>query len=420
MIMKRECFLIWFFFYCSSLMAALDLSAPYFIDNTQVVPPGVRVFRFVNIGMSVDSMYNASGQIRKLGADFTQPIQWKDLINNQQSELEKGLLLATLKKSNINLSQPGGPGMTSGEIHTAFTVRVPALAVGLTDRFTMAVAIPIVSASISADLGFQRSSDGQKWVDQLCETSISECRRVANLLNGAIANRISSYGYQPISSRSFTALGDVQVIGKYLVTNDASHALSLKSTVVLPTGVGPNLDQLIDLPTGGGQFQLGLTLNYDHRLPLGFEWNTFAGGMSLLPNRLPKRIPQNNRDPLSPESEWLLRRWGFSTSLGTGLQYAFHKIGLKLFAGYQFQYMAPEVYQSGSLYSQERYSYLNQLKPAQSLHASTLMATFSTVDWFLSKKFFYPFMANLLFSLPLGGRNVTAGDVFSGELILFF
>jgi hypothetical protein len=48
------------------------------------------------------------------------------------------------------------------------------------------------------------------------------------------------------------------------------------------------------------------------------------------------------------------------------------------------------------------------------------VANFSTVEWFKAKQFLLPFQANLTWSLPLEGRNVTNNSVFSGELVMFF
>ena len=72
------------------------------------------------------------------------------------------------------------------------------------------------------------------------------------------------------------------------------------------------------------------------------------------------------------------------------------------------------------VYSPERYGYLEDLTPVEALHSTTLMAGFSTVEWYQAKKFVYPFQANFVFSHPFLGRNVTTNDVFSGELVLFF
>jgi hypothetical protein len=58
--------------------------------------------------------------------------------------------------------------------------------------------------------------------------------------------------------------------------------------------------------------------------------------------------------------------------------------------------------------------------PLQALHAATFAANFSTVEWFKSKRFVLPFQANLVWSLPLEGRNVTNNSTVAGELVLFF
>jgi hypothetical protein len=74
----------------------------------------------------------------------------------------------------------------------------------------------------------------------------------------------------------------------------------------------------------------------------------------------------------------------------------------------------------GKAFSAESYGYLENLTPVQALHSATLVAGFSTVDWFKEKKFFYPFQATLGYSQPVAGRNVTRNGLTTAELVLFF
>ena len=53
---------------------------------------------------------------------------------------------------------------------------------------------------------------------------------------------LAYYGYQPVQSKTVSALGDVQLLGKYNVYQTPADAVTIKSTVILPTGVAPNAD----------------------------------------------------------------------------------------------------------------------------------------------------------------------------------
>jgi hypothetical protein len=105
--------------------------------------------------------------------------------------------------------------------------------------------------------------------------------------------------------------------------------------------------------------------------------------------------------------------------MGTSISHVFPSLGIVTAAGYNFQYMTGQTFSRGALLA-ERYVFLEDQTPAESLHSATLMAGFSTVEWYQSKKFVYPFQANFVYSHPFMGKNVTTNDVVSGELVMFF
>jgi hypothetical protein len=93
---------------------------------------------------------------------------------------------------------------------------------------------------------------------------------------------------------------------------------------------------------------------------------------------------------------------------------------MNLGAGYGLQYITPTRYKDGVLASSETYRYLEAEAPLQLLHSATVAAGFSTVEWYKQKEFALPFQANLTWSLPIAGRNVTDNSTLTGELVLFF
>ena len=395
-----------------------DLTTPFLLENTQTLPRGVRNPRMIQVFVSGESRFDGLGLKQPIGERLSKNVSWNDVIGSQKTETERHIIQTTLRDAQINIE--GGPGRTTGQIYTTADVKIPTLAYGLTDRLTVAVVVPIMSISVSADTSLAKSEDGQRWMNRVCAMSVDDCNIAAKKLNNAVNEKLSRLGYEAIPSlKTVSAIGDAQIIGKYVLAKNNDQTLALKSTVVLPTGRQPNANAALDLPTGDGRFQLGSMLIYDRALPSHFRWNTFGGALALMPHSIERRIPKSNLDALSDDSERLTRRLGGVFSMGTSLNYSIPAWGLSTGLGYNLQYLTQSSY-GGRLFSPERYQYLQELSPSETLHTGIISAGFSTVDWYKNKQFVYPFQAHLTYSRPFAGRNVNASEVLAGELVLFF
>jgi hypothetical protein len=330
--------------------------------------------------------------------------------------------MARAELTEAGLDVNGSPGWTTGSVNTFVDVKVPVLAVGITPRFTLGVAVPVMSVDVSADTGFIKAESGEaeQLVKTISKSSVTEANNAARKMNNSINEKLTNYGYEPIQSQNFTRVGDIQLIGKYLVHQDAENILTWRSSLVLPTGTPPNVNRALDIPTGDGRYQAGSSLIYGRTLPNDFRWTAYGGVLAMLPHSIEKRIPVAADDPLSRDKEMLTRDFGANLNLGTSVSYNHPATGIVTSAGYQINYLTPTRYSGGTQFDADRYSYLEGLAPSQTLHSATLMAGFSTVEWYKAKQFVYPFQANLVYSHPLAGRNVSATDVLSGELVLFF
>ncbi len=400
------------------IASALDLVPPFFLDSAQVLPSGIRNPRFSNVYVASDTRFGGGGQFEPLGAPLNRVIHWTDVLDAQKTATEKSIVLSTIKDTGLDVN--GGPGNSTGAVNVVANVQVPVLAIGLSERLTLAVAVPVMNISVSADSGFSRSAEGQKWVEHVSNLSVDDGNNAARQLNNAVNEKVSRLGYQPIQSKSISNIGDIQVIGKYVVHQDPLNLWSLKTTLVLPTGIAPNSNAALDIPTGDGRVQIGETVLYDRILAPDLRWNAFGGILALLSNQMDRRIPISDTDSLSSDQETLTRETGAVASLGTSVSYFFPALGIMTGAGYHFQFQTQTHFSGGTLYSSQRYAELDALFPSQTLHSVVVMAGFSTIEWFKNKKFFYPLQANLVYSHPIFGRNVAASDVFTGEIVLFF
>jgi hypothetical protein len=404
-----------------------DLKAPFELESTKVLPENVRNPRFKSIYMSVANKFDGVGQTQELGFKLNKVVSWQDIKDAQSSIEKKTVIDGVLKDpySDGNTTSPaidpnGSPGATTGKVQTFANVMVPVLAYGVTDRLTMAVAVPVMSVSISADTGFTASADGRTFINGACsKSSIYDCAENAAKLNDAVNQKLTRLGYQPIQSRSFTAIGDAKLVGKYLVYSGDRDAVALKGELTAPTGVKPDPDKALDVPTGDGQWDLGVGGIYDRQLFRRLGFNAFAGYTWQTPDSLVKRLPTSATDSLSADKELLDRRLGDIVSLGTSLNYEIPAAGMMLGAGYGYQFLMRTQYSRG-IYPEYRYERLEAEAPSQAMHSMTLSAGFSTVNWYKQGKFVLPFQANLDYSKPIAGRNVTDNSLINAELVAFF
>lgn len=398
--------------------AALDLTPPFSIENGQVLPAGVGNPRFYQFFMATESRFSGSGQAEPLGKGLNKAVSWSEILRLQKSAVERGALLSTLREAGVD--QNGSPGSTTGQVNSALNVKVPALGFGITERWTVAVAVPILTYSISVDTGFVKTGDGQLFVNQLSNLNPEKGVSAAARMNSAIDEKLNSLGYQKIQSKELTHVGDVQLISKYQFFRGEGQTATLRSNLIVPTGRAANPDAVLDTPTGGERFQFGSSLILEQTLPLSLTWTSLLGGVWQLPYSLERRIPVFINDPLSPDKEQLTKNSGGLFTAGSSLSYFYEPFGMQAGAGYLFQFQTQPTYSGGAKFESGRYDLLSGLTPVQALHTATLTAGFSTVEWYQNKKFFYPMQANFLYSHPLLGRNVPVNDVYAGELVLFF
>lgn len=396
-----------------------SLTAPFSLESTAVLPAGVRNPRYINVFMSMGQRFGENGQVEPLGERLNKSISWQDVLDAQEDDVQRALIRSTLNDNNLTFD--GSPGYATGEVKTFVDVKVPALAWGVTERMTLALAVPVYRVDIQADTGFVRSNQGQAFVDAICKTSPEKCNEAAAKLNNATARKLARLGYDPIQSEEFSELGDVRLISKYQLVKRPNQQVTLKSELLFPTGRRANVDRALDIPTGDGRFKLGAALIYNRWLPLGVL-TTFGGYTAQLPHSMERRLPVSATDSLSNDRAELTRRWGDLVVLGANYSVPISSVGLTVTGGYNFQYQSRSKYSGPATDPRTvaRYRHLEDLEPAQRMHSMLAALEFSTVEWYRAGQFALPFQARMMWSHPLAGRNVPNNDVVSGEMVFFF
>lgn len=406
----------------ASQAMALDLRAPFELENAKVLPAKIRNPRVKNVFTDITGRYDASGFEQPLGAKLNKTISWNDLLASQATQVDKDKVIGVRDAAGLDAN--GTPGRTTGEVNTSVQVTAPVLAYGVTDKYTLAVAVPVYNVKMSADAGFVKSNDGESFIAKACESDLDKCNESAGKLNNAVGEKLKRLGYKPIANQDFTAISDVRVVGKYVISertldDSTKSQLTLKHELTAPTGSTPDPDNVLAVPVGDGQWDVGAGLIHDLTFARDFRWNAFGGYVAQLPAQMTRRLPTSATDSLSADKENLSVDLGDIMVAGTSLNYELPNTGISAGLGYNYQRMGKAGVTNGS-YEANRYRLLENELPARTLHTAVVMAGISTVDFYKRKKFVIPLQANLGYSRALAGMNATTNSMFMAEMVLFF
>jgi hypothetical protein len=397
---------------------AQDVLPPFALESTQVLPAGNGTVRYLNLLAPQSQRFTGGGGTEPLGYQLNRTVSWNDVINSQTNEVEKKLIQSVLHDQG--LSPNGSPGYATGNASAFVNVKAPVLGFGITERLTAAVVVPIETIDVNVATGFVRSADGQKFIDGICQTSPDQCNDAADKLNSATQQKLQQLGYWPLTPRSYSGIGDVQLITKYLAFKDAVQTVGLKFSATLPTGATADPNDAMNIALGDGRLKTGLTLVYDRELVKQSRWTAFGGYTFLFPKSQARRIPASGTDNLSADTEVVNQAYTDFATVGTSIDYRISRLGLTLTGLYSFTYQGKSHYYGGSPALKSRLVFLENLEPAQAIHAGTLALGFSTVEWYLHKDFFLPFQLNVVYSVPFAGMNAPTGGVLAGEFAAFF
>jgi hypothetical protein len=394
-----------------------NILIPMDIENAKLLPKGVRNLRLRGAQFQATDKFNGTGQVVPVGNALNKGVTWNKIIDGKDTDLEKGLLRGYLESKNVNLSDE--VGQTTGEVGIDFQPMIPILAYGLTEKMTVAVAVPVIKTNLQVGAGFVANQKletiGKNLIQDGSQGKAYELQyKTAN----AIEEKLRKYNYDPLQSSEQTRLGDVRVVTKNLVMQKGPLDVAVKGMVTAPTGETTDVDKAVDIGTGDGQWDLGVGVVTDWQYS---EANVFSGFFSVtsqLPSSRARRIPEEAGSKLSPDVDN-----NTTVDLGDVLnfqisnKYSFMK-GFSFSSAVTMQYKDSDNY-SGNKYSATRYNWLEK-DTAQTMESLHLALGYSTLPLFKEKKFPVPLETNLTFNQVVGGMNAIKDYLVSFELAAYF
>ncbi|MDA8791736.1 hypothetical protein N9N67_00750 [Bacteriovoracaceae bacterium] len=415
-------FLIIFYLLTFSLFANEgNLRFPMAFENANVLPKGIRNVQIRNGQYVARDKYDNDGNVQNLGAPLNKDVKFLDFVDAQETEFKKGQLQGALKAGGV--SENDIAGETTGQVQIDIDAQVPIFAYGVTEKWTTAFAIPIVTTKVDIKTGFKSSGTSDSFVSQefVSKGLRNKAYEMQSKTDQAIKRKLRRYDYDDdLEDREETRLGDIVLVNKYNVIKNKKSVLTLRGDLVLPTGETTDVDRAVDVGSGDGQMDIGIGGAYTYFLNDTFSLTTFLSYTNqMAAYGVDRRIPEKASTKVTPDIDRNTR-----VDLGDqyiGQIYLSAKIGetpFTLMGGFHAALKEEDRY-SGDKYSSRRYNYLNR-DTDQEMHATLAGMTFSTVGMFRRGEFKVPLQISLMGTNVYRGRNAIKDNLTSFEFSLFF
>lgn len=402
----------------SASVFATNMKAPISLPTAKTLPKGVRNVNLKGVVAGGSEKYNSFGNPVALSDPMYTQITFGDLIIGKDDGFDKAGIIA--KMQAVGANENTVLGETTGDINVKPTVTVPVLAWGLTNKWTAAIAVPVMKYSLAVDSGIRQTNatvyngvQSELKADGLHAELEELNRKFADPLNA----KIVEYGYKPLVNEEATKLGDIALVNKYKVWEDRKNALTLTNAVVLPTGEELDPDKVVDVPGGDGQTDIVVGINHDFYFARYF---TFSSGLSYtaqLADTVERRVPIQRKSTVSKDKDDSINRdLGDITTaqVASGVNYRGYSLGL----GYTFSYKDGDEY-TGTKYDQSRYEILGK-DSVQNMQALTAKIGYDTITLFKEGKFVAPLAVSVTHTRVIDGKNMVKDPLTVLDFNMFF
>lgn len=411
----------WFrFLYLFFMVFHLSESA-YGFEDTKVLPEGVRNIKLRRVEARFDQKFDSSGSKFSLGKALSKPLTAQTMVDGV--DRVKGIQLNSAIQQTFGSMTPLSSvdfGRFSADIKGSVNVSVPIFSYGITDRFTLGMAIPLYQARSAMDVGFIANKENiQKFSSAL---RLQGMRGSAESFEQKMANasellhqKFAALGYGKLENWSQDGLGDLIIAGKGLFWEQGMLSLATKNGVVLPTGklADPSIPHSI--PFGDGVGKLFGSIIFDQVPVDGLRFNQYAKLTQSLPGKKKIRMgtveqPLSNKEQ---EAEFLLGALG---EVGLSMQYA-SSYGVEGGVGYLYEQKGKDSYKVGG-----RRDVVEKLEMDTNtrLHSALVQVGFSTIELYKRGSAPLPAAARVSYQQPLAGRNSPVKSQMSFDVDVYF
>lgn len=294
---------------------------------------------------------------------------------------------------------------------------ITAFEYGITPQLSLGVIVPVVkyqaNASITATNGYDAVKTGVAG-NSMLEPGVNEYIRQTTL---------GGLGYQQPGNFAVTALGDVEVGGKYQFYKANQGVMAFQTGLRLPTATHKaDQSNLFDRDIGDGQLDLAAQWMGEYHL----NPNLFIGASTKLTWQMADSVDRYVRategDLLPDLSKAEYRDQNIQRDLGDvfngelSANYEFGDHQYKTWGIYEYEAQAQDSY-SGT----KGLAYHSLETGTNSIsHRVVAGFGFTTIPMFARKKFSVPMDIKLSYSFPVAGKNITNAKYSRLDVMVYF
>lgn len=387
------------------------------MDSADVLPkgiwsPSIRIGYVSGIGQE----YGSDGSLATLGDVHTLAFDAAKLVSIQPQVAQ--LVSALNQFGSQNLGDKINLGYLKFDIQPEINYYAPVFARGMTDRWTVAVGVPVIHYANNVSL--ESSGSNIDAIHSQVGYSSAQLNGAFNSLKVNLVTQaqqtLSSLGYKSLGQTNETYMGDVQIASLYQFYKDDRFKVLSKTLIGLPTGPQQDPNDLTSLDISGQtSLEQQIVFNYRVLAPLTLAAKVFYH--YNFADRVDKRVPLDGNDtlPAPDQTEKVNRKIGDAGGFGFSATYEV-MTKLALSAGMEFQSKDADRF-SGS----QPYDYAALESETNTTYELVKMGiAYSTVQSYFQQKSLLPLIASFEYSDTVSGVNMPRVTTTELWLTMFF
>ncbi len=386
-------------------------------ENAKVLPQGVRNVDMRSVTTDVEEKTDDSGSRQPLSKPLAQDLTFGKIAKGED-ELKANQLRAFLLSNGFK--EDDVVGSFTADLKGHISVFAPIMSYGVTDDFTLAIAVPYYKAQTSIQVGFKPNATAQAFLNSLAATQNNQtasARDAGDKLNKAVARlntKLADNGYRDLEDWQGQGLGDITLAGKMRVYQAKRLEVASTNGLVLPTGKTDDPNVLNDLAFGDGQTDLFSQLSLDQPLNFGFRLNEFGKYTVQLPGKKTVRevTPDESIEVDETNTNFKL---GDKVDAGTALTFE-PAIGLMAGVGYSYFHKFGDTYREVAFDTK----HMLEAHSEQTAQNAEAMLGFSTVQAYQAGTFAAPMDLKLSYTRQYQSRNMPVTDLGQLDFNLYF
>ena len=387
-------------------------------ESTKVLPKGIRNLNLRTLYTTTSTKTNKDGDIEPLAEPLWKPLKFRNILSSEEGLKKKQLQALLLQQG---WSEDDSVGDFYAELDAQINVWAPIFAYGISDKLTLATALPIYNASTDIKAGFRTNEGADRFISALTDPTMSNTKSAVEAAEkfqnaiGRLNNKLVDNGYDELEKWNGTGVGDLTILAKYLAYDGDIFKAALTGGFTAPTGKKESPDILTDLPFGDGQWDLISQVTLDQFLTPNLVMNQFVKYTYQAADKKTTRL-KTGEETIEVELKELDYKLGDKVDAGISIQYEQPITGIQTGLGL----VAYKKY--GDRYSTDDLAAKDELQRATDHEAFYWQAKlgYSALGAFKRGEFAVPLMASIEYRKQKIGQNLPRTDFTQVDIRLFF